>query len=72
MPGVQWEDLWEAFARARAAGGVSVLDDADPEEQPCVECGSMIGSRGRWYSDGTGALEPYCAGCAERKPGKSG
>ena len=31
----------------------------------CTECGRPIDDRGRWYSDSTGTLHPYCKACAE-------
>ncbi len=36
-------------------------------EIACVECGRPIGDDGRWYSDDTGELVPYCPECAERE-----
>ena len=35
------------------------------ESQPCTECERPIGKTGRWHSDGTGTLVPYCKSCAE-------
>ncbi len=65
MSGTQWEEFYDALRNARRQG--SVLDhEPDADEARCVECGKVIGSSGRWYSDDADELVPYCAGCAER------
>jgi hypothetical protein len=59
------DDLSELVARARASAGgaTAVASDIDEDEHPCVECGRVIGSAGRWHADASGALVPYCASC---------
>jgi hypothetical protein len=42
---------------------------AEQPDAACAGCGRPTGAGGRWYSDGTGGLVPYCAGCAERELG---
>jgi hypothetical protein len=37
------------------------------QDDRCVECGRHIDKQGRWYSDGLGALVPYCKSCALRE-----
>jgi hypothetical protein len=45
-------------------------DEDEPDR--CVKCGEPSGKDGRWYSDGTGELVPYCAECAEQELGSLG
>ena len=59
-----WEELYEALRNAR--GQATELDQVpDADEYPCAQCKRLIGSSGRWYSDGAGSLVPYCKTCAE-------
>jgi hypothetical protein len=45
------------------------LVGASRDATACIECGQPIGDDSRWYSNGTGELVPYCAGCAKREFG---
>jgi hypothetical protein len=67
LAGSDWTEIRvfeEDLPRARG-----IIESAEPLEAECVECGRPMGDDGRWYSDGTGELLPYCAGCDEREFG---
>ena len=60
-----WEQMHDVLA-AQITHARAEAPRVDPAgDTGCTECGLPIGDKARWYSNGTGALSPYCKACAE-------